>query len=131
MGVRFPSVATTTIVNALPASGAETVILTTPPLNLALDFEQIFIFWYCTLFLGTGTATLLTSLRRGTTVAGALLTSGLSPLTVTAGNNEMVSGCFIDTPGAVAGQQYSLTMAQNIATVAGTLRDVCMIAFAL
>ncbi|SRR6266849_4145419 len=129
MGVRFPSVASTTIVTvSVPA--AETVIVTTPPLNISLDFAQIILLWYVLLTSGTGTTSLVYLLRRGTTTAGALLNVSAIDQT-TAGNNTRRSGVYVDTPGAVAAQQYSLTLAQTGLTVNGTVLDVCMIAFAL
>ena len=65
MGVRFPSVATTTSVGVLPATGAETVVATTPPLNIPLDFAQVLLFWWFVGNTGAGTVGLVASIRRG------------------------------------------------------------------
>lgn len=131
MGVRFPSVFSTTFIGPLPASAAETVICTTPPLSPSLDFASILLFWTFALLAGTGTASVSMAIRRGTTVAGVTITPGSFVQILAAGQNGNVSGSWADTPGAVAGQQYSLTITQNGATAAGTPGNVALIAFAL
>src|SRR5258708_30263562 len=65
MGVRFPSVPSTTIV-ASPGGSTETVICTTPPLNISLDFAQDILLWYLMITAGTGTISLVPLLRRCT-----------------------------------------------------------------
>src|SRR5229473_2284251 len=107
MGVRFPSVATTTVLG-VSIAGGETVMCTTPPLNIPLDFAQVLLFWYCILLSNTTGTTVTWRLRRGTTTAGALINVPQTNPTGAA-VQLMFSGCYIDTPGAVAAQQYSLT----------------------
>lgn len=131
MGVRFPQIASTTFVGPLPASAAETVILTTPPLNISLDFSQIIIQWACDILAGASTTSLVFRLRRGTTVAGTLINAAAWTHTLAAAASAVMSGVYVDTPGAVAGQQYSLTVVQTAATGAGTFNDGCLLAFAL
>jgi len=41
MGVRFPSVSSTTFIGPLPASAAETALITSPTLNLSLDNQVV------------------------------------------------------------------------------------------
>lgn len=130
MGVRFPSVASNASF-ALPASAAETVIVTTPPLNIPLDFAQVFLHWFIAFVGGTAITAAVFRLRRGTTVAGALVGSPPYQSALNAGNTVFYSGSYFDTPGAVAGQQYSLTLVQLSATGAGTINDISLIAFAL
>jgi len=130
MGVRYPSVATNVALNVLPATNAETIICTTPPLTIPLDFAQIIIFWFAQITTGTSTTSLQMRVRRGATLAGAIIGTGWT-LTIGAALNALPNGCYIDTPGAVAGQQYTLTCSQQGVTVAGTLIDQCLIAFAL
>lgn len=131
MGVRFPSVASTAIVNATLVTTAETVVATTPPLNLPLDFALVFLLFY---FNGTTGATVTGvqyRLRRGTTVAGALVPAAFGSLIVGAAAQMTSSSFYVDTPGAVAGQQYSLTLTQVGATGNGSMTDVCIAAFVL
>lgn len=130
MGVRFPSQGSNTIVNTTLVTTAETVLFTTPGLNISLDFSQVLIFWWIMLTIGTGTTSFVPSIRRGTTTAGTRITLGAAT-TVTAGNAVSLSGCYPDIPGAVAGQQYSLTGTQNAATANGTVSDGALIVFAL
>jgi hypothetical protein len=131
MGVRFPSVFTNTFVGPLPANATETVVLTTPPLNLALDFATVFLQWCASINPGTSTTALLYRLRRGTTAAGTLVGTSFNSGTLTVGVALTVSGCYFDTPGAVAGQQYSLTVSQTADTVAGVWIDGALLAYAL
>ncbi len=130
MGVRFPSVSSNTILNSPIVTSAETVVVTTPPLNLALDFAQILLFWYIVLTVGAAGNAIIPRLRRGTTIAGTLVNVAFNQ-TAVAGNIVASSGSYADTPGAVAGQQYSLTMQVNAATANSTVQDVSLIAFAL
>lgn len=131
MGVRFPSIASTTFVGPFPANATETVILSTPPLNVSLDFSQIFLLWACDILAGTGVTALVFRLRRGTTTAGTLINAAAWTHTIAAGNSAVLNGVYPDIPGAVAGQQYSLTCVQTGATAASTFTDGALLAFAL
>jgi hypothetical protein len=131
MGVHFPTAASSTILASLPASGAETVICTTPPLNLILDFAQVLLFWYLVTTVGTGTTGMSYRIRRGTTTSGTQINPVDGPQPVVASQNWFQSGCFIDTPGAVAGQQYSLTIQGAATTGAGATETVTLIAMVL
>jgi hypothetical protein len=132
MGVRFPSVRTNVIVNANLVTVAETVIATTPPLNLPLDFADILLLAYFVINpVGASTTSVSWRIRRGTTTAGAqvMVSPGSTP--ATAGVFFSTSMQYFDTPGAVAGQQYTLTCNQNAATANGTVVDVFLAAFVL
>ncbi len=131
MGVRFPSVATTTILANVPASGADTVILTTPPLNLPLDGALVFLHWNLVFGTGAGTVSVLVSLRRGTTTAAAKINVGSLNITVTAATEVNLSGVYVDSPGAVAEQQYSVSLLGNATTGAMTNSDGALIAMVL
>lgn len=131
MGVRFPSVFSTTFVGPLPANATETVICTTPPLTLPLDFAQVNLHWFFSILTGTGTTSLGYQIRRGTTTGGTALLGASQVQTIAAATNGLSGGCAVDTPGAVAGQQYSLTIVQTGATAAGAAGFVCLIAYAL
>ena len=130
MGVRLPSVATITVANALPSSGATAVLLITPGINVPLDNTQVVVEWYFSLTVGTGTTGLTVQLRRGTTTSGVQVGFNVSQ-TVVAGNTAILSGMNVDTPGVVAAQPYCLCVTQMGCTVAGTISDLCMYAFCL
>lgn len=130
MGVRWPTATTTTLVTGTIVTTAETVILTTPPLTLPLDFAQVMIFWYHLLLVGTGGVTATVNLRRGTAVSSTLINISQG-VTVAAGNRVVLAGCYIDTPGAVGGQQYSTTITVGSATANSTVNDGALLAFAL
>jgi len=131
MGVRFPSVATTAFIGPLPASAAETICATTPPLTIPLDFSQVILLWSFTFLAGTGTTGFSMRIRRGTTTGGAQVGGHSWDFTIAAAASSCYGGAYVDTPGAVAGQQYTLTCVQTGATGAGTGEDVSLIAFAL
>jgi hypothetical protein len=131
MGVRFPSVASNTFVGPLPASAAETVVLTTPPINEPVDNAQVLFVWQATIITGTSQTAVRFGLRRGTTTAGPLLGTGQWIYAIAAALQGTYGGCYFDLPGIVAGQQYSLTYIQQGATVAGTWNDGCLIAMVL
>lgn len=131
MGVHFPTANTTTSLAVIPASGAETVLCTTPPLNLILDFAQVLLFWELVALIGAGSAGVTFRIRRGTTTAGALVTTNAQFMSVGAGNNAFWSGTYVDTPGAVAGQQYSLTGQSTGTTGAWTNQEISLTALVL
>lgn len=131
MGVRFPSVSSTTLVNTALVNAAETIMLTSPPLNLAVDFEQILIFWsICLNVVGASTTLAQVKIRRGTTAGGTQVNVNATTL-ATPANQFFMSGCYIDTPGAVAGQQYTVTLAMLSATANSNANDGCIILFGL
>ncbi len=130
MGVRFPSVQSIVLVNASVGINTETVVVTTPPLNISLDFSTILLFWYMVHTVGTTATSTNYKIRRGTTIAGALVNVSVN-VQQTAGQNVFGSGFYFDTPGAVAGQQYSLTCIDPGSTVVGTITDAALLAFAL
>lgn len=131
MGVRFPSVQSNIFVGPLPANANETVVLTTPPLTISLDFSTVLLVWFFCYLAGTANTAALFNVRRGTTISGALV--NVAPLTApaTAGAQSAYAACYFDVPGAVAGQQYSLTVQQFAATTAGQFKDGALLAFAL
>jgi len=130
MGVRLASAFSSTMIANVPASGAETVILTTPTIGLTLDNAAVLIVWYLNQGIGTGTTTASARLRRGTIVSGTLINLGPF-LSVTAGANANFNGCYFDTPGIVGQVQYSLTLQGTGTTGAFSNGDGCIIAFVL
>ena len=131
MGVRFPSVFTNTFIGPLPANANETIALTTPPLTLPLDGAAVFIWWMFSLIAGTGVVSIVYKVRRGTTLTGTDITSGGITQAIAAGAGGMHTGVLVDTPGAVAGQQYTLTLSQSGATVASAVGQATLLAYAL
>ena len=131
MGVRYPTAVSTTLVTANIVTSAETVVVTSPPLTLTLDFSQVLL-WYA-VYLGAngaGSVNIIATIRRGAAVGGTQVSvqqrSVASP-----GNVTFISGVYVDTPGAVAGQQYSITITMQAATTNTSVTDVCLLAAAL
>lgn len=131
MGVRFPTVTTNTFVGPLPANATETVILTTPGISEPIDNAQVIIAWAAYISAGVGVTNHQFRLRRGTTAAGALVNVANMGFVATAGIVSGGAGVYFDSPGVVAGQQYSLTVQQGGATGAGTWSDGCLLAMVL
>lgn len=129
-GVRLAAAASSVVLASPPASTAETAIVTTPTLSPPLDNAAVLIQWYWQGVWGTGTTAVNVNLRRGSGTAGTLINNG-GGITVTAGNQFIISGCYVDTPGAVAGMQYTLTLTGQGTTGAGSSVEGCMMAFVL
>lgn len=130
MGVRFPQVSSTTIQTAsIPTT--ETLVGLSPPLTISLDFSLIIILGYVNWTIGTNGTAMTVRLRRGNGVSGAAVLGTPIVNTFAAATSLSTQFCYVDTPGAVAGQQYSLTLQQTAGTGNGSANDVCIIAFAL
>lgn len=129
MGVRFPSVQSTTIVTAAPAAGTESVLCTTPGLNLPIDSAAVLLFGYAAIITGATITAIQLNLRRGTTVAGTLINIAQNTL-VGSATKVLMPIVYFDTPGIVAEQQWSLC-GNFVGAGASTTTDVCLIAFAL
>lgn len=130
MGVRFPSAGVANTLGGGLTLAAETAFITTPLLTLPLDGAQVVIVWYCVITAGTGTTAIAIRLRRGLTIAGPLLNLG-TPITIAAGSAGVFSGLWIDSPGAAAGLQYTLSGQQTGGTANGVVGDIAFYAFAL
>jgi len=131
MGVRLASVFTTTFVGPLPATAAETVILTTGGLGLFADNAQVILLWFACILAGTSVTSHVFRIRRGTTTAGTAVNVNPWQNAAIAVAQTTSCGVYTDTPGVVAGQQYSLTVVQSAASVAGTFEDGCLLAIVL
>jgi hypothetical protein len=106
-GGRVPLVFTT----ALPAqivNAVETVAMTTPPLNPGIDAAVVLLFGMFAATIGATGTQMVCQFRRGTTVAGVAVGRFTSQPVVAASVASVVL-LDMDTPGAVAGQQYVMT----------------------
>ncbi len=130
MGVRFPSVQARVPGGTNVGINTETVVATTPPLNISLDFATVFLIWFMGHTVGATSASCSYFLRRGTTVAGAAVMGPIAQ-TVVAGNLVIAGGSAFDVPGAVAGQQYVLTCIDTGSTGVGAVGDAFLLAFSL
>lgn len=131
MGVRFPSAFSNAFIGPLPASNAETICFTTPPLTLPFDGAQVFILGYFTWTAGTGNTTTGFLCRRGATLTGALVSAANDAAQAVVGGPNSFASVWADVPGAVGGQQYTLTISQFGASAAGTFRNGGLLAFVL
>lgn len=129
-GGRVPFVLTTTALNNL-VNAVETVMLTTPPLNPGLDSAIVLLLASAAVGpIGTSGTALVTRFRQGTGITGTV--AGFSTTTTTvAGNSLNATQIGIDTPGAVAGLQYSFTGSVTAGATNSTVGTGLMIALAL
>jgi hypothetical protein len=106
-GGRMPTVFTTVANNI--SNAAESVVSITPALNPGSDAALVLVIgmWPTAAIGATGTVA-ITRIRQGTTVAGAQVGTSYSN-TVVAANLYSGFAMAMDTPGAVAGMQYSMT----------------------
>lgn len=130
MGVRLPSVASKVLANAALAGNGEAPVLISPPLNLSIDFEQVLIFCYFNITPGASTTGVTGRIRRGVDATGTLITLA-NTITVVAANSYQLAMMYIDTPGAAAGVQYTMTGQTIAQTVQATIADGCIIVMAL
>lgn len=130
MGARWPSVQSNTLLNMPIVTTAETAIVTTPALSPAFDGGVIYLAWFFVGLLAAGVTSMTVRIRRGSGTAGTSITA-TAAVAATAATISQLSGCYFDTPGIVAGQQYTVTLALAGAGANTTLSDACLIAYAL
>ncbi len=130
MGVRATSVQSSTLLNATVAINAETIIVTSPPVSEPLDNAVVFLFWYMVHTVGTTGTVVRYLLRRGTTLATAIV-NVVTSLTGVPGNTVTASGVYFDSPGIVAGVQYSLTCQDIGSTATGAVQDGALLVMVL
>jgi hypothetical protein len=130
MGVRFPFVSSIVGQGAPPASGAETVVLLTPPLILPFDSAAVLIQWSTVMTIGVGSTAYQVKVRRGNTAAGTLLNGGNNE-SATAGNVVRFSGLWVDTNPGASLPQYVVTITGVSTTGAWAQFDAAIAAFAL
>lgn len=131
MGVRMFSCFTSTFIGPLPANATDTLAMTTPGVSQAVDNGQVVLLGFAGITAGAGTTAIVLRLRRGALVTSPVFTGGAWTQTVPAGNGHLMPILYQDAPGVVAGQQYSLSVAQTGATGAGTWQDGCLMAVVL
>jgi hypothetical protein len=130
MGVRFPSVFSTTSQAVVPAAGTNTVILTTPPLTLPLDGATVALLWSWNGTVGAGTTSMAVTINRSLSLGINVLATTTQP--VTAAANFSMAGIAIDpNPGAVGGVQYTMQMSGTGTTGAFANGNLALFAFAL
>lgn len=106
---------------ALP-SNTEAAIQISPAMSVTQDGDPIAVTGTANITTGTGTTAVTVRCRRGTGVAGALV--GVSIVhPQAASTQDEISFDFTDSPGAVAGQTYSITVQQTAGTGAGTFNS--------
>jgi hypothetical protein len=129
-GGRVPFVLSTTLLGNLN-NAVETAVCTTPPLNPGLDSAVVLVLGcYALGALGATGGALQTQVRRGADVTGvALFPTGT--LVVAAGGSALVTIIVSDTPGAVAGVQYTMSGRAVGATAPSALVTTLLIALAL
>ncbi len=89
--------------------GAEVVLMTTPPFELPIDAPSVYLLARLIMTVGVGGTSITLRFRRGTTIGATQVDVTAEAVTVVAGNVVAIIHIAVDTPGIVAGVQYSLT----------------------
>jgi hypothetical protein len=131
MGVRFPSVQSNVFIGPAPASAAEFAVVTTPPFSPPVDNGIVYLHWFMKFLTGATTTALVVQLRRGSGVAGTVVNLSSAAFSIGAAANGILSASYFDSPGVVAGLQYTLTCQQTGASGAGVWGDQALLAYVL
>ena len=108
------------------AVATEGVIATSAAVNVDTPQYQVVLHWSVDIALGADATAATFKLKRGTTTAGTGITLGETwgPFTVTGNDRVNFSGDGIDSPGAVHGLTYVLTVTLTANDTATTFENV-------
>jgi hypothetical protein len=129
-GGRPPFVFSTAAIG-VPAAALEVAMLTSPPLNPGLDSQNVLVLAMLSASaIGTNGTQLIGRIRQGSGIGGTALTGTFT--TTTAATNAMsMTLVAMDTLGAAAGQQYTLTVQVTNATATTSISNGIILAMAL
>ena len=99
---------------------AETAVISTPPISTSLDGDAVVISGSLQVLTGTATTAITIRVRRGVGVAGAVVGDPIAH-TIGAAVNADLPFTVVDTPGAVAGQAYTVTYQATAASANATI----------
>jgi hypothetical protein len=109
----------------VPVNAAETAILTSPPISTSGPSSIVRVKGVINWVTGGSTTSVVVRLRRGTDATGTALAVA-SQVTVGAALAVNVALNCTDTPGEVAGQQYTLTAQQTAGAGNGSQVNVSL-----
>lgn len=113
---------TATVANANVVTTNETVAQVSPALSVTQDGDPIQVTGTVSFTTGTATTAVTVRCRRGNGITGTVV--GTAEVdTLAAAVSAPISVDFLDFPGAVAGQVYSITVQQTAATGNGTVNS--------
>lgn len=115
------------ITNQTVTTTTETIIATSPKVVTPKDNGFVAILAVCTITLGTGTTSLLMQLRKGTTVAGAVVGNPQNRNGISAGLTYTQVLLNVDTYSITDGVQYVLTVTCNAATANSTVQEAAIL----
>jgi len=131
MGVRLASVFSTAFIGPLPATAAETLVLTTGPLGLTEDNAAVILLWFGCVLAGTSVTSHVWRVRRGPLVTSPLVNANPWQNAAIAAAQTCSAGVYVDNAAGVSAPVYSLTVVQTAASAAGTFEDGCLLAVVL
>jgi len=130
MGVRWASNANNVLVNTTVHAAAETVVLRSNRINLAIDSAQVLVWWYLVLTCGATITAVRLALYQGTDANGTLINTILAVTTVGA-STVVLSGVYPCSPGIVAEQQFTITLDASTGAGDSTVQDGAIAAMCL
>lgn len=101
---------------------AETAAVTSDPISPTSDGAELTIAGVVNITTGASTTAVVVRVRRGAGVAGALV-GETETHTLAAAAQASIPFGVTDFPGAVSGQQYTVTVVQTAATGNGTINN--------
>lgn len=101
-------------------NAAETAAIVTNPVSSSLDGDQIAIAGSLNILTGASVTGIVIRIRRGNGVAGTVV-GDTPPYTIGAAASVEIPFNATDSPGPVAGQQYTVTVVQTAGSTNGTV----------
>jgi len=101
---------------------AETTAVVSDPITPATDGAEISIGGHINITTGAGTTSVVIRVRRGNGVSGTLV-GETEPINLGAAVTDNAHFAVTDSPGAVAGQQYTASVVQTAASGNGTINN--------
>ena len=130
MGVRFPSVWSTTALNPT-GTGGEIIVCTTPFLTLPIDSAAVIILWTLSYTNGATAIAPVINIRRGPTTTSALVQGTGTIGAPAASSGAEYSGAFIDPSTGASAPQYSIGFNNSNSGTSVAFSNMSLIAFAL
>lgn len=104
---------------------AETAAITSDPVSTSVGAEEITVSGIINITTGASTTQVVVRVRRGVGVAGTVV-GETEPQNIGAAVSGNIFYEVTDTPGEVAGQQYTATAVQTAATGNGTINNAAI-----
>jgi hypothetical protein len=131
MGFRLGSNFTNTPVNPAIVAAGPTDILVLPAINVPIDNAQVVLIFAVALGIDAVATGIEFDLYRGTSTTGVLLSVWGADFVAASMPADSLAGCWVDVPGIVAEQVYTLTGLTTAGVGNSAIFNACLIAMCL